>query len=968
MTKKIVISIILVLTAMPVFAEMIVDTAWVRRYNGPGNSSDGAYDITVDDSGNVYVTGWSDGGSTYYDYATIKYYPNGDTVWVKRYNGSGDSADCASAIAVDGSGNAFVTGFSDGSGTSLDYATIKYYANGDTAWVRRYNGPGNSYDYAYAIAVDQSGYIYVTGQSRGSGTSADYATIKYYPNGDTAWVRRYNGPGNLGDGAVAIAVDDSGDVYVTGSSSDSATSDDYTTIKYSPDGDTTWVRRYNGPGNSADWVDAIAVDVSTNVYVTGGSRSSVTSWDYATIKYYPNGDTAWVRRYDGPGNSYDRAYAMAVDVSGNVYVTGESYIIGTDDDYATIKYYPNGDTAWVRRYNGPGNSSDGARAIAVDDSGNVYVTGRSRGNGTSLDYDYAIIKYYPNGDTAWVRRYNGPPENGNDEAYGIALDVFRNVYVAGMSEGSGTNFDFATIKYVQSSFEPSPHVVSTSPTQNQLNVQVNTNISVTFDMDMDPTTLIDSTCVVNAWSTGLHQGTITYDSPTKTATLNPDVNFDEGEIVTVVLTTGIKSSAGTPMESSYVWSFTTKADDGTACFAPAINYSTGDASVSVFCADLDRDGDLDLAVTNWFGNSVSILKNNGNGTFQVAVNYETGSYPTAVFCADMDGDNDLDLAVANDGSDNVSIFKNVGDGTFQNATNYATGASPTSVFCADLDGDNDLDLAVANCGSDSISIFKNNGDGTFQAAVNYEGGACPISIFCADLDGDNDLDLAAANNWNDSLSILKNNGDGTFQNKIDYGVGEYPRSVFCADMDGDGDVDLAVANQYGSNVSVLKNNGDGTFQDTVNYGVGNGPWSVFCADLDGDDALDLAVANAGDSVSILRNNGDGTFQGAVNYAAGEGPFSVFCADVDGDNDLDLIVANYYSDNVSILLNIQRGDCTGDKVVDVGDVVFLINYLFKSGQSPVPLAVGDVNCDGVDDVGDVVYLINYLFRNGPAPCC
>ena len=177
--------------------------------------------------------------------------------------------------------------------------------------------------------------------------------------------------------------------------------------------DTAWVRRYNGLGNSVDEARAIAVDDSGNVYVTGHSTGSGSNNDYATVKYYSNGDTAWIRRYDGPGNysDDDEAVDIVVDNSGNVYVTGESEGSGDNDDFVTIKYYPNGDTAWLRRYNGLANDNDGALAIAVDDSGYVNVTGVSVGGGT--DGDYATIKYYPNGDTAWVRRYNNALANSS---------------------------------------------------------------------------------------------------------------------------------------------------------------------------------------------------------------------------------------------------------------------------------------------------------------------------------------------------------------------------------------------------------------------------------------------------------------------------------------------------------------------------------------------------------------------------
>jgi len=182
--KKLLMFALLVFWVVPCFAQ--VDTAWVRRYNGPVNYWDQARAIAVDGSGNVYVTGRSAQDSTYpipySDYATIKYYANGDTAWVRRYNGPGNGNDWAYAIAVDGSGNVYVTGGSVGSVTSSDYATVKYYPNGDTAWVRTYNGPGNSSDGACDIAVDGSGNVYVTGTSFGSGTDRDYTTIKYVQN------------------------------------------------------------------------------------------------------------------------------------------------------------------------------------------------------------------------------------------------------------------------------------------------------------------------------------------------------------------------------------------------------------------------------------------------------------------------------------------------------------------------------------------------------------------------------------------------------------------------------------------------------------------------------------------------------------------------------------------------------------------------------------------------------------------
>jgi hypothetical protein len=791
-----VVSLSQMLSENKVFAQY-VDTAWVRRYNGPGDSTDQATAVAVDGSGNVYVTGRCFDSGTYDDYVTIKYYPNGDTAWMRRYDGPANKWDMANAMAIDRSNNVYVTGYSYDNLTFNDFATIKYYPTGDTVWLRRHNGPGLS-QMAYGIGLDDSGNVYVTGVDASSGAPHpywDFLTVKYYPNGDTGWVRIYNGHDDDRDWATDIAIDGSGNVYVTGWSDGTGTENyDYATIKYYPNGDTGWARRYNGPANGSDYPMAIVADSSGNIYVTGYSSGS-NGYDYATIKYYPNGDTAWVRRYNGPENDNDQARDIAIDGSGNVYVTGYSWGGATQNDYATIKYDSTGNEVWVKRYNGIRDWYDAAYAIAVDGSGNVYVTGDDSYEGGTYD-DYATIKYKPNGDTAWVRNYNGPG-SFTDIPSDIVVDASGNVYVTGASVGSGSDFDYATIKYIQ------------------------------------------------------------YDS---------------------------------------------------IPFAPAVNYVTGINPQSVFCADLDGDVDLDLAVANATSDSISILKNNGDGTFQDATNYRVGDKPWSIFCADLDGDTDFDIAVVNASSDSVSILKNNGDGTFQSAVNFGVGRNPVSVFCADLDGDDDLDLAVANYNDNNVSILKNNEDGTFQTQETWPAGNAPYSVFCADLDGDADLDLAVANYDGDNVSILKNEGDGTFPTKVNYPAGNGPTTIFCADFDGDFDLDLAVTNILTprNKVYILENNGGGAFPSADSFNVGSDPWSIFCADLDGDTDMDLVVTNSGsNNLSILKNNGDGSFQGAINYTGASAPHSVFCADLDMDTDLDLVIANYTSDSISILKNLTQ---------------------------------------------------------------
>jgi len=407
---------------------------WIARYN-PYNNSDWATAITCDNS-YVYVTGCSVSQNNVCGIATIKYNFEGIQEWVARYS---EYESKAYDIAVDNNGNVYVTGSSMVGGMGR-YQTIKYNPNGYMIWSRTYGGqyplgPSN----ARAIAIDANGNVYVTGRSVGSNTDADFATIKYGPNGEELWIKRYN-HANLIDEANAIAVDNFGNVYVTGRSNDPQSGFDGVTIKYSPLGQEMWVRRYSGPENKNDSLISIAVDNSGNVYVTG--TVSLTSPDYVTIKYNSNGVPLWVNTYDSGINGIDCARSIAVDESGNVYVTGESWYYGSGFDYVTIKYAPNGNLLWCQRYDG--GSADYPTAIVVDNFGNVYVTGKSAG---SNGYDCVTIKYNPDGIVEWIERYNNENANGDDGANAIAVDNWGNVYITGYSEDSSGFPDYITISY-----------------------------------------------------------------------------------------------------------------------------------------------------------------------------------------------------------------------------------------------------------------------------------------------------------------------------------------------------------------------------------------------------------------------------------------------------------------------------------------------------------------------------------------
>jgi hypothetical protein len=416
-----------------------VDTAWTRVWDDPANDNDRFIGVATDDSGNVYAAGFAGTGYTGdITFVAVKYLANGAMAWQRQYNPTG-LADEVTAMALDRAHNLILTGYTGGDVFPAgDWATIKYSPAGDSLWAQAYSV--GAQDRPNAVAVDDSGNIYVTGEL-GAYPVLSCATIKYSPAGVQLWEAEYYANGVPLARGQAIAVDHQGNSYVAGASTSADW--DIAVIKYSPQGETLWTATYDGPSQRSDISSAIAVDGSGNTYVGGLSAASDGTPDCMTIKFDAQGDTGWTRRYDGPAHAYDAVRAMALDHSGNVYVTGLSGGTGNNvSDFITIKYGSDGSWAWGARYDGPGHGSDQANGIALDGLGNTYVAGLALRS--TQNNDATTIRYDSVGRMRGTARFNNSP---SEAISAIAVDPSNNVIVAGYTLNFGD--DALVIKYRQ---------------------------------------------------------------------------------------------------------------------------------------------------------------------------------------------------------------------------------------------------------------------------------------------------------------------------------------------------------------------------------------------------------------------------------------------------------------------------------------------------------------------------------------
>ncbi len=436
--------------------------------------------------------------------------------WVKGMGGTG--VDQAWNVAADGKGNVYVTGYFDktanfdpiGSGGTLtatggyDVFLVKYDAGGNFVWAKGMGGNNN--DNGQGIAVDDTGNVYVTGNigvgtaefnpggSGGSVTSAgsnDVFLAKYDAGGNFLWAKSMGGTG--AEDARAVAIDHAGNVYVTGGFK-SATADfnpggtggsitltgstkngDIFLAKYAKDGNFLWVNKMGGAGNNQGY--GVAVDGTDNVYVTGaysataefdptgsgGTLTAVGGNDIFLAKYDAGGNLIRVQSIGG--SAADHGMGVAIDRTDNVLLTGyfasatldfnpggSGGVInntGGSIDIFLAKYDSSGGYLWAKSMGGA--KQDHSQAIAVDGVGNIYITGTFEsltadfnpgGSGGMVTnagaYNIFVAKYDREGNHLWAKGMGG---SGHDWGLGVTADGNGNAYVSGYFSSATADFN-----------------------------------------------------------------------------------------------------------------------------------------------------------------------------------------------------------------------------------------------------------------------------------------------------------------------------------------------------------------------------------------------------------------------------------------------------------------------------------------------------------------------------------------------
>ena len=303
-----------------------------------------------------------------------------------------------SGSTIDPTGKLVVCGNTVVAAGNADILVTKYDYDGTIIWQQQYDYVSKN-DYGVSVTTDNSGNVFVAGAVTNSSNFFDIIVLKYNASGTLLWNYVWNNAiSNLHDVPSAIALDNIGNIVVTGGTLSILTLIDYITIKVNSSGSLLWAMSYDYASNY-DMATSIEILASNDVVIAGASANAPNSWDFALVKYdATTGSQLSVDRVTATGVGLDQVLLAAKDASGNIYVTGFTENAG-NRDIQTVKLNSSLGLLWVQNFDGDG-LEDVGKAVCVDGSGNVYVTGyTTKPNGGR---DVITIKYNSSGNVIWT--------------------------------------------------------------------------------------------------------------------------------------------------------------------------------------------------------------------------------------------------------------------------------------------------------------------------------------------------------------------------------------------------------------------------------------------------------------------------------------------------------------------------------------------------------------------------------------
>jgi uncharacterized delta-60 repeat protein len=263
--------------------------------------------------------------------------------------------------------------------------------------------------------------------------TGDVAARPRAGQGTLLWWQHVNGTANsFFDAARSVAVDNQGNVVAAGFTENAGVFTDFTVAKFDRGGTLLWQQNLNGTANGFDLAFSVAVDNQGNVVAAGVTQNTNTGAfaDFTVAKFARDGTLLWQQNLNGTvANSVNRALSVAVDNQGNVVAAGETQNTGTSLDFTVAKFARDGTLLWQQNLNGTANGSDRASSVAVDNQGNVIAAGITENTGTS--FDFTVAKFDRDGALLWQQNLNGIAPNSSDEAFSVAVDHQGNVVAAG---------------------------------------------------------------------------------------------------------------------------------------------------------------------------------------------------------------------------------------------------------------------------------------------------------------------------------------------------------------------------------------------------------------------------------------------------------------------------------------------------------------------------------------------------------